>query len=175
MLLVLIIGGVLGSGLTWVILQQSSLVDERHENDGHEIHQHAAFHLYENSEKIDFFDMKYMHVEPCMIDGEETDHPHDSLEDQIHLHDRNGEVIHIHHTDLTWGDFFESINYEFSSEPIGYQNGKFIEDVLDRKIVNYERMILFTGEFGLAEDYYNNLPSLEEIEEVANSSESCGS
>lgn len=179
----LLIGLLIGIALTLQYQQSSTPQDAHHgmddghheSEDGHDTHLHAAFHLYENDKKVDFTDTKYMHVEPCTVGDEGADHSHDSLQDQIHLHDRNGEMIHIHHTDLTWGDFFESIDYEFDTQPTGYKKGEYIEDILEQEINNFDRVILFTGDLEATEEHHNALPTLEEIEIAAHSSEDCGS
>lgn len=64
--------------------------------------------MYIGGEKIDFSADKYMEdIAGCSITGNL------SAKDRAHLHENNGETIHIHHDGVTWGHFFANIGFTF--------------------------------------------------------------
>jgi len=36
-----------------------------------------------------------------------------SARDRVHLHENNGDTIHVHHDGVTWGHFFSNNNIAF--------------------------------------------------------------
>ncbi|MDO8624848.1 MAG: hypothetical protein Q7R47_02100, partial [Candidatus Diapherotrites archaeon] len=67
------------------------------------IHWHADFKVYLDNNAFDFSQSKYQSVE-----GNE-------LSERIHLHENDGNVIHIEGADVLLGEFFNSIGMKFSS------------------------------------------------------------
>ncbi|MBI2617510.1 thioredoxin domain-containing protein [Candidatus Gottesmanbacteria bacterium] len=65
-------------------------------------HAHVAFKVYILGKTVDFSQDKYQSKE-----GNE-------LNENIHLHDGNGEIIHLHKEEMTIGDFFSSLGIGFT-------------------------------------------------------------
>lgn len=63
-----------------------------------EFHAHADFRMYLNGKAYNFLQERYM----------------ERLE-AIHVHDMNGELIHVHERGATLGDFFSSMGMSFNS------------------------------------------------------------
>lgn len=67
-------------------------------------HYHANFVVYINGERIDFSADEFMEdVAGCSLTGKMLP------KDRVHLHENNGETIHIHHDGVSWGHFFTNI------------------------------------------------------------------
>lgn len=71
---------------------------------GTDIHNHADFKVYLNGIKFDFSQDRYMST---------SEH---ALNEYMHLHDGDGDVIHQHKSGLTLGDFFASLNMSFDAQ-----------------------------------------------------------
>lgn len=71
-------------------------------------HFHANFAVFINGEKVDFTDDTYMEdVAGCSLTN--TVYP----KDRAHLHENNGDTIHIHNDGVAWGHFFANNNIYF--------------------------------------------------------------
>ena len=68
------------------------------ENATDSVHWHADLAVYLRGQKLDFSQPKYM-------EGVEA----------VHLHDGNGNVVHKHRLNVTWYDFFSSLNIKFDA------------------------------------------------------------
>lgn len=92
-------------------------------------HFHANFAIYINDERIDFSDDTYMEdVAGCSITWLLV------AKDRAHLHENNGETIHIHHDWVTWGHFFANVNYTFSESFIASDEWKVYVNSWERKL-----------------------------------------
>lgn len=74
-------------------------------------HSHADFKTYINGKAIDFSQEKYQ--------SSETKH----LNEYVHLHDGNGEVIHKHKADVTLGLFFTSLKMDLTKDCLTLDTG----------------------------------------------------
>lgn len=72
--------------------------NEISQTEDEKFHAHFDLKVYENGKVIDFSQPKYQSTE-----AKELDH-------DIHSHDGNGKVVHLHKKDTTLGQFFRSIN-----------------------------------------------------------------
>ncbi len=75
-------------------------------NSNEPFHAHADFKLYINGEAFNFSQEKYM----------------EKLE-AVHIHDMNGEMIHVHERGAELGDFFGSIGISFNSSCFALDDG----------------------------------------------------
>lgn len=76
-------------------------------------HIHANFKVYINGAPVDFSAAKYQGV-----NGKD-------LDENIHLHDGKGDLIHIHKQGITLGEFFTSLKMPLSKDTLKmYVNGK---------------------------------------------------
>lgn len=133
------------------------------------VHYHAAFHHYKDGVLQDYSDFSYMSVKPCSLDDD--DHEDDPLE-QVHLHDGNGEVVHVHASGITWRNLFQSLGVDLS-DPVLYINGEVVENGLDQVIGGYERTLILENT-GYSESLLSQVPSIDDIKEAESSSELCG-
>lgn len=82
-------------------------------------HFHANFWVFINGERVDFSDEKYMEdVAGCSLTGKLY------AKDRAHLHENNGETIHVHHDGVTWGHFFANNNIYFWEDILIMDNGE---------------------------------------------------
>lgn len=140
------------------------------------VHLHAGFNLYINGEKIDLADWKYMHEEPCSVEShDEVTTAEDEQIEKAHLHDLVGDVVHVHRAGATWGDLFQNIGITFDGTVVGYTTDGIIENVLQRQISAYDRVLIVEGELTDPITKVADVPSVDRIKEVENSSETCGS
>ena len=91
-------------------------------------HAHADFAVLLDGKRFDFAKHEYMSNEPCLVGsifptadahGGEGD-----LSDKVHMHNMNGNVVHVHHQGITWADFFKSIKMELTSSSFTDEKGK---------------------------------------------------
>jgi hypothetical protein len=160
--LVLLIGGI------WTVFAMSGM------NKAHdEIHLHAGFQLYINDELVDFAQNKYMYFLPCGIPSTE----YKNLNDRVHLHDKVGDVVHVHSAGIKWKDLFEAIEYDLPKiENVKFiKDGKEVDNIYEQEIVNNESIIIVYDGKKDVEEYVKNQVSLERIEQIARSKENCGS
>ncbi len=77
-------------------------------------HTHSDFAVWEDGEKVEFSDPKYMSGvswdEGSHDTADEYHHEH------LHLHDEVGHVLHRHKPGLSLKEFFESLQYDFDSK-----------------------------------------------------------
>ncbi|HZX19442.1 MAG TPA: hypothetical protein VFF13_00325 [archaeon] len=86
-----------------------------------EFHIHADFAVYLNGEKVDFAKEKYMSSE------------YTRLSYFFHLHDLDGNVMHMHLEGLKLGEFFGSIGMRFFEECFVLDNGQTFCEQTDNK------------------------------------------
>lgn len=116
-----------------------------------EIHYHAGFVVFEGNKKIDFSDSKYMLVLPCKVVEDETEKK-DSANSQLekaHLHDNEGEIVHIHVNpeNSTWKDLFININFPIDySKTQGYINGQKVDSFYYKNINAFDSLVVLIGE-----------------------------
>lgn len=140
------------------------------------IHYHAGFQVYKDGELVDFSDLKFMHDEPCTLDGKpaEDDHEDEQIE-KAHLHDLVGDVVHVHRKNVVWGDLFKNLEYTFPSGTEFYLNEEKIETGFTTPIKAYDSLTIFVGEDPLKEENLLMRVTKEHIQEVEKRSETCGS
>lgn len=103
--LLLFVVGVFGTGLVVRFAVHSFEEQEPY-------HAHADIALFLNGQRFDLSQSKYMEIAPC-----NASHVHEDEEDllhQVHLHDGNGNVVHVHAPSITYAQFFESLNMQLT-------------------------------------------------------------
>ena len=98
---------VLGIGGYWLFFSNVSVKEE--------YHVHADFAVFIDGQKIDFAKEEFMGEEVCGKPGED-EHDIDfttieGVKEAAHLHDLNGNVMHIHHENATLSMFFQGIGF----------------------------------------------------------------
>lgn len=69
-----------------------------------DVHEHADFKVYLNGQAVNFAQQKYMSSKENLVNN------------FMHLHDMDGDVMHQHMSTTTLSDFFESLNMKFDDE-----------------------------------------------------------
>jgi len=77
-------------------------------------HEHVNFALFINGTQFNFNQSKYMTTEEQEV----------GLRADVHMHDMNGGVIHLHAPGITLGMFFESLGMSINSSCLTLDNGK---------------------------------------------------
>ena len=132
-------------GLWYIISGQSSIPP----------HYHANFAVFIEWKKFDFSADKYMEdVAACKAWAEIFPR------DRVHLHENNGDTIHIHHWGVTWGHFFANNGITFSSSHISFEdwekvlynnetnvmkfvlNGKEVENPFNRYMLSWDKLLV---------------------------------
>jgi hypothetical protein len=140
-------------------------------------HYHAGFQVYVNNELQDFSDLKYMKLSPCGDKHEITASPEEEQLEKAHLHDLNGDVVHVHRDGATWRDLFVNMEYDIDeTNIIMYINGRPVDgrDLLHDPITPDESVVFFVGENDDLEDKAAQAVTLDRIREVEGLSEDCG-
>lgn len=137
------------------------------------VHYHAGFLVYKDNLQIDFSADKYMHEEPCTLEPD-IEHENDPIE-IAHLHERVGDVVHVHRDNATWGQLLKNLNYSIGGDVESYSNGKKIENILNQPIKSYESVVILIGNNPQKEEFIKNMVTVEKIKETESLSEQCGS
>jgi hypothetical protein len=138
------------------------------------VHIHAGFQVYKDESLQDFSDFKYMHEMPCTVDGKPIEGAHiDEQLEKAHLHDENGDVVHVHRKGALWRDLFTNIKYPISEDAVAYSNGKKVENILDKEIAAFESVVFFEGKHTKDQELLKKAVTKERITEIENSSEYC--
>jgi len=137
------------------------------------VHFHAGFKVFVDGKMQDFSDPIYMNVEPCSVHAQAGN----NQAEKAHLHDGNGDVVHVHRSNAVWGDLFKNINYKFpASKPIAaYINGKKIDQVFTYPIKPYDSLIILVGNHLSPDGYLGQAVTVSRIKQVEKLSETCGS
>ena len=148
-------------------------------SDTNEVHYHAGFAVFDGTQRVDFSAFRYMSPSPCELEtsgnlrfpearAHEDVSDESSHLDKVHLHNGNGQVVHVHTENITWRDFFKSLEYDTSSFDTAVSGGEQIpvEILLDRTIRKHERVVFTTGKY--TQDMMNTVPAKERINTVGN-------
>lgn len=137
------------------------------------IHYHAGFVAFENGNKLDFSDTKYMFIKPCTVEGEEDESIEDSQLEKAHLHDNVGDVVHIEGEDAVWGDLFTNIKFPVDySEVTAFINGQKVSSFETQPIGSNDSLVLFFG--NVDEKLLSQAVTTQYIEDTAKKSTTCG-
>lgn len=138
------------------------------------VHFHAGFQVYKDDVLQDYSGLEYMHVKPC---GEDEHSGLSAEEEQIekaHLHDNNGNVVHVHREGVVWGDLFRNMKVEVNPQEV-YVNGRIFEgNFLDYPIKAFDSIVIFEGENTGVEEKLVNAVTKEYIVQAEKKSENCG-
>jgi protein-disulfide isomerase len=94
-------------------------------------HAHADLNVYQNGRVVDFSQDKYQSTEEHKLD------------ENVHLHDGNGTVVHLHQQHITLGQFFTSINFTPSRSSKLYVNDKIVEQaIVDYAPADLDRILI---------------------------------
>lgn len=140
------------------------------------VHFHAGFQVYKEGALVDFSGLRYMHEKPCTTDGSESEKHEDEQIEKAHLHDRVGDVVHVHKEHVKWSDLFNNLKYSVEPQKVeGYLNGKQINNILDKEIKPYDSLVLFIGEHVDVQSYLSKAVTKANMQEAEKKSENCGS
>lgn len=93
-------------------------------------HSHFDIKIYQGGSLIDLSQAKYQSEE-----GKE-------LDENIHLHDGNGKVVHIHKQGETVGDLLKSLKLSFGATTKLYVNGKLSDKFADYAPADADRILI---------------------------------
>lgn len=140
------------------------------------VHIHAGFQVYKDSKLQDFSDFKYMHEMPCTVNGKPVEGQKDEQMEKAHLHDRTGDVVHVHRDNAKWRDLFTNIKYSIDEKNLtAYINGKVTINFLDQRIGPYQSVVIFLGKNDNEKDLLKKVVKKDRIQQVERKSENCAS
>jgi hypothetical protein len=138
-----------------------------------EVHFHAGFVVFENNKKVDFSDLRYMHVKPCGGNHKEILTPEEIQNEKAHLHDNVGDVLHSHRVGAVWRDLFTNIKYPIDyAKTTGYINGQQVNNWQNQKINAYDSLVVFIGQND--PKHLKEAVIKEHIQAIEKKSENCG-
>jgi len=142
--------------------------------DDESIHYHAAFRLYVDDQLVDFSGPQFMHDEPCS-EEETAPSPEEEKLERAHLHNANGEIVHIEQPNVIWADLFENLSYSFDRPVSGAVDGQAVDSILTQPITSYERVLFFVGTTTDTTGKADALPTVDDIKRVEQLTvENCG-
>jgi hypothetical protein len=137
-----------------------------------EYHLHAGFKVFLDDKPVDFSASKYMYFQPCGLPSSQQK----ALQDKVHLHDRIGDVVHVHAEGVKWDDLFTSLKYEIPKNKnlSFYVDGIKTGDLLNTIIKDNQSVIIVIDGKKEDKEYLKDKVSFEKIEKVAKTKENCG-
>ncbi len=137
------------------------------------IHYHAGFAVFNNNQKIDFSNIKYMYEKPCTLTGKATETDSNNQLEKAHLHDQVGDVVHIEQAGALWKDLFTNIKYPLDyAKTQGYINHIKITNYQNQAIHNNDVLVVFQGSNNISKDLPQE-PTVAYIDRMAKKSTSC--
>ncbi len=100
-------------------------------------HTHFDLKVYVNGSPIDFTLPKYQSTET------------QELNPDIHFHDGNGKVVHIHKKGATLRQLFDSFKLSIPSGALAYVNGKKVENILSYAPQDLDRILIGSSNINL--------------------------
>ena len=140
------------------------------------VHYHAGFVVFDNNRKVDFSNAKYMNVSPCTLQSSEEENvsASDIQKEKAHLHDFDGEDVHVERSGAKWSDLFTNLNYSINySSATGYINGKVVQNFQEQSINPYDSLVVFIGKNNISQDLKQGVTKAH-IQEAAKKSVDCG-
>ncbi len=137
-------------------------------------HEHANFALFLDGERFDFNRSEFMSIKPCIVQTDQpssffkTAYAHgeeivgDQLEDWLHLHNNNGDTIHVHKEGMVYHHFFQSLGMKLENRLFTdhegntyrdndemqfryFLNNEEVDDLPDREIRDLDRALITYG------------------------------
>ena len=125
-------------------------------NSNYEVHYHADFAMYINGEQLGFENPLYYEEVGSGCSLSEDSQP----EERAHLHDQVASTIHVHDRNVTWGHFFNNIDYsigEFHIETwdqiYSESNNVRVRYILNGELINDIKNVVIQSEDRLLVDY----------------------
>ena len=141
------------------------------------VHYHAGFQVYVDDKLQDFSSIKYMTISPCTYPNAMKDHQTatELQNDKGHLHDKVGDVVHVHIAGGTWKDFFNNIHYTFpeGKSIFAFIDGKAVEDILNTPIKPYDSVSIFVGKRDKMQENLKKVVTKKHIKDEEQKSELC--
>jgi len=148
-----------------------------------EVHHHAGFQIYENNVLEDFSRLEYMENAPCKPG---TTEPEEHTDETVDMHNGVGDVVHVHHADMTWRNVIEYLQERgglsahfgdprFGVPLTGFVNNEEVADILSYPIKSYDSVVMVYGNLGA--DYMSKLKkavTVGHIQEAEAQKENCG-
>lgn len=104
------------------------------------VHYHANMAVVIDGQKWDFSLEKYMEeVERCNVTSDVRP------QDRTHLHDKNGDTVHVHMAASTWGDLFANIGWNVTNVALTDESGKEYRNTEKKRvlyILNGEELLI---------------------------------
>jgi hypothetical protein len=86
------------------------------------VHYHANFALYINGQRDEFKSFTFYEEVQACTSGDNTD-----PKSRVHMHDNQNDVIHVHDSGVTWGDFFANLGYGLTNKAIQTDKGVYVD------------------------------------------------
>ena len=155
--------------------KDSNEVNDHEETEEEHFHIHAGFVVYNEGELVDFSADRYMNFSTCGTNEEDLT-PEQIQMEKGHLHDNDGDVVHVHREGGTWRDLFANIGYEIPEAPlpVTFLNGQSVPMLLDEEIEDLDTAVFIIGTSDNVEEMLNSAVTEDRIIEVSQKSESCG-
>lgn len=110
------------------------------------IHYHANFGIIKEEKLVDFSDTKYMNLKPCTVN--EADPLLEPKSENIHLHNNEGTVVHLHTDGVTWSELFTKLKYNLpsvSQMQLYFNQKKVGSDILKQVIKPDDTLMIHIG------------------------------
>lgn len=133
------------------------------------IHYHAGFKIYVGDQLQDYSSSEFMEVLECTVDS-------NHIESAVHLHNNDGDVVHVHGKGMTWGNLIEYVKLSTQNKQlVALVNQQPVVDLTSIHINPNDSLVLFVDSSAeTIETNRLNQVSIERISEVEATKEACG-
>ena len=97
------------------------------------VHYHANFAVFVDGQRLDLSGDRYMEdVAACAADPAGM-----RPQDRAHLHENNGDVVHVHHNAATWGALFLNLGFGLGDNYLILDDGRKLFDGEDGRTIKF--------------------------------------
>ena len=87
-------------------------------------HHHANFAVVVDGRRVDLSGGQYSEeVASCRVPGKAL-----APQERVHLHNRDPDVVHVHHAGVTWGHLFANLGFGLGSSYLATDDGRILVD-----------------------------------------------
>lgn len=87
-------------------------------------HFHANFAVFVEGRRLDFSGGQYSEeVASCRLTGQAL-----QPQERVHLHNRDPDVVHVHHEGVTWGHLFANLGFGLGGSYLVTNDGRILAD-----------------------------------------------
>lgn len=95
-------------------------------------HYHANWAVFVDGERLDLSDDRYMEDTSVCVAGDDV-----QAAQRVHMHEGVDDVVHVHHTGVTWGHFLSVLGFGLGADYLITADGRRLFDGADGRTIKF--------------------------------------